>query len=138
MTSSEANEWIAHWRSRWENGSGAGWAIVCNGDLVGQISLRRIDLPSGLAELSYWVLPEGRGLGVASEALQGLTKWSFHSGFHRLELAHAVSNESSCRVASKCGFALEGVKRSQALHIDGWHDMHMHARISEDEPSLAK
>ncbi|WP_280249364.1 GNAT family N-acetyltransferase [Nocardia abscessus] len=33
------------------------------------------------------------------------------------------------RAAVKAGFALEGVERSAALHADGWHDMHVHARI---------
>lgn len=42
---------------------------------------------------------------------------------------HAVRNEASCRVAIKTGFVLEGTKRSAVLHPDGWHDMHLHARV---------
>ena len=51
---------------------------------------------------------------------------------HRLELLHAVRNETSCRVASRTGFALEGTKRKAVLHPDGWHDMHLHARVRGD------
>jgi hypothetical protein len=28
--------------------------------------------------------------------------------------------------------ALEGTKRSAILHPDGWHDMHLHARVRGD------
>lgn len=35
------------------------------------------------------------------------------------------------------GFALEGTKRRQALHGDGWHDMHLHALLAEDPTSPA-
>jgi [ribosomal protein S5]-alanine N-acetyltransferase len=33
-------------------------------------------------------------------------------------------------VAAKAGYKLEGTKRSGLLHADGWHDMHLHARIA--------
>jgi Acetyltransferase (GNAT) domain len=33
------------------------------------------------------------------------------------------------------GFVLEGTKRSAAVHSDGRHDMHLHARIRGDRPS---
>ena len=36
------------------------------------------------------------------------------------------------RVATRAGFRLEGTKRGDALHADGWHDMHLHARVSCD------
>lgn len=41
-----------------------------------------------------------------------------------------TANAASCRVALKAGFAAEGTRRSAALHADGWHDMHLHARIA--------
>jgi hypothetical protein len=28
--------------------------------------------------------------------------------------------------------AAEGTKRGEALHADGWHDMHLHARLAGD------
>jgi hypothetical protein len=39
---------------------------------------------------------------------------------------------TSCKVATKAGYLLEGTKRSAAVHDDGRHDMHLHARIRED------
>jgi hypothetical protein len=38
---------------------------------------------------------------------------------------------ASCRVAQKAGYLLEGTKREHWLFADGWHDVHLHARVSE-------
>ncbi len=129
----EARAWVASWSRRWMEESGAGWAVVDAEGLLGQVSLRRLDLQEGLAEVSYWVLPAARGRRVAGRALSALTEWSFTElGAHRIELVHSVLNPASCRVAVHAGFAFEGVKRSEALHADGWHDMHLHARLADD------
>lgn len=133
MTIDVAKDWVLHWIARWQDESGAGWAIARGGEAIGQISLRRIDLDNGSGELSYWILPEGRGANVAPIALKELSAWAFGSaGFHRLELAHSVNNPASCRVAQKSGYPAEGVKRQQVHHADGWHDMHTHARLASD------
>ncbi|GIF76742.1 GNAT family N-acetyltransferase [Asanoa siamensis] len=133
MTPLEADAWIASWSGRWSGESGAGFAIARDGAVVGQISLRRIDLADGLGEVSYWVLPGARGGGVAGRALDALTGWAFGKlGLHRIEVMHSTLNPASCAVARRAGFLLEGTKRSEALHADGWHDMHLHARLATD------
>ncbi len=135
MTTDEACAWIEHWPQRWAEESGAGWAITADGVVQGQISLRRLHLHEGSAELSYWVLPPARGRAIAARAAEAITSWLFWNvGLHRLELAHSTRNGASCRVATKAGYALEGTKRQEALHADGWHDMHLHARLN---PSAA-
>jgi RimJ/RimL family protein N-acetyltransferase len=59
-----------------------------------------------------------------------MASWAFLADFHRLYLRHSVANPASCRVALKSGFAAEGTERGAELHTDGWHDMHLHARIA--------
>jgi RimJ/RimL family protein N-acetyltransferase len=60
-----------------------------------------------------------------------LCRWAFEkAGFHRIELEHSTANDASCRVAVKAGFHEEGIRRSAALHADGWHDMHVHALLA--------
>ncbi|MCP2348311.1 GNAT family N-acetyltransferase [Nonomuraea roseoviolacea] len=133
MTDQEARDWIASWPGRWRAETGAGWAVVDAGEVVGQVSLRRLDFRDGTAEVSYWILPEARGRRIARRALSALTTWSFETlGLHRMELNHSTDNMASCRVAQAAGFAVEGIKRREALHADGWHDMHMHARLDTD------
>ena len=60
-----------------------------------------------------------------------MSEWSLQSlGVHRIQLSHSTLNEPSCRVAEKSGFPLESTKRSQAMHADGWHDMHLHVLLA--------
>ena len=138
MTPDEAVAWVRAWPERWQREDGAGWAIELDGDVVGQISLRRIQLVDAWAEISYWVLPAGRGRGIAPAALELLTEWAFTQvGILRLSLDHSTRNLPSCRVATKSGYQLEGTARRQLLHPDGWHDMHQHARLNPalDDPA---
>jgi RimJ/RimL family protein N-acetyltransferase len=61
-----------------------------------------------------------------------VSDWAIHQlGLHRLELEHSTRNPASCRVAEKAGYPLESTKRSQGLHADGWHDMHLQVRLEE-------
>ena len=131
----EAAAWIEEWQTSWEDENNAQWAVADEdtGELLGRVALRQILLGDGTAEIAYWTVPQARGRGVAARATTALTRWAFEEiGLHRLELLHATANEASCRVAAKSGFALEGTKRSAFLHADGWHDMHLHARVRGD------
>jgi ribosomal-protein-alanine N-acetyltransferase len=132
MTPDEARAWVAHWPGRWAEESGAGWAVEVDGAVVGQVSLRRVWLAEASAEISYWVLPHARGRGIAPVALDAVTRWVLAEvGLLRTSLAHSTRNPASCRVASKAGYEPEGTLRRQARHADGWHDMHVHARLAE-------
>ena len=139
MNGPEAGAWVGSWPGRWAQESGAGWAIGGPSGLLGQISLRRLDLAEGLAEVSYWVVPAARGHRLAPRALCALSAWLFDQvQVHRVELAHSTMNPASCRVAEHAGYPLEGTKRGESLHRDGWHDMHLHARLAGDpRPALA-
>ena len=133
MTEDEARAWVAAREGRWGAESGGDWAVTDGGALVARVGLRTLSLAEGWAEAAYWVVPAARGRGVAARALDAVAAWLFDDvGLHRLELVHAVGNVASCRVAAKAGFRLEGTKRRQTLHPDGWHDMHLHARLAAD------
>ncbi|MET8076023.1 GNAT family N-acetyltransferase [Streptomyces sp. NPDC005303] len=131
----EVGGWIEEWRQAWAREETAQWAVVDSDTdlLLGRVALREIHLDDGQAEMAYWTTAGARGRGVAARATVALSRWALDDvGFHRLELMHAVRNEASCRVATRTGFALEGTKRSAILHPDGWHDMHLHARVRGD------
>lgn len=127
----EALAWIEGWEKRWHEEEAASWAICSPGEVpVGQIGLRRISLYEADAGVSYWILPSSRGRGIAVQAVQALTGWAFDSlGLNRLRLIHSVANRASCRVAAKASFDLEGTSLRCMRHADGWHDMHLHARL---------
>ncbi|MEV5598615.1 GNAT family protein [Streptomyces sp. NPDC052496] len=127
---------IATWRRRWHDEQAALWAIAgpADGAVVGLAGLGDMDLKGGSAEFLYWLLPAGRGRGLAVSATLRISRWAVEDlGLHRLRLCHSVANPASCRVAVKAGFQLEGTLRSALLHADGWHDEHLHARIAGDD-----
>ncbi|MFF4894011.1 GNAT family N-acetyltransferase [Micromonospora chersina] len=130
----QVREWFEQYRRAWERETAASWAVTRGGgEVLGRIAMGSMNLDDGVAGCAYWVLPAVRGAGVAPRALTALSVWALgEAGFHRLHLDHSTRNHASCRVAVKAGFLLEGTKRSDAIHSDGRHDMHLHARIRGD------
>ena len=129
MTRAEALEWIEAAGRSWSAGAGASWAVEQESVFAGRMTLM-MQPTFGQAVAAYWVRGRSRGHGIAPCALAAASSWAFGIGIHRVELEHSTANPASCRVAAKAGFDPEGTKRSATLHADGWHDMHVHARIS--------
>ena len=128
----EAATLITSWQQGWTAETSAQWAVTdaASGEVLGRVGLPSVSLYDGIAEISYWVLPAARRRGVATRAARALADWALHDlGLHRLQLMHSVDNPASCRVAQAAGFEAEGLRRSSMRHLDGWHDMHIHARV---------
>ena len=133
MSLAQAVEWVEYEVGRWEQERGGSWAITLDDALLGRVGIGGVSLDEARAGVTYWVLPEARGHNVASRAVGDVADWAFdYVGFHRLELDHSTKNPASCRVATKAGFMGEGIKRGRALHLDGWHDMHVHGLLADD------
>jgi RimJ/RimL family protein N-acetyltransferase len=131
-TLDEACELIAAWRRAWEQEQRLEWAIAdADGALLGRLALKDLVLFDGIAEVAYWTVPAARGRGLAPQAVMAVSGWAFSVGFRRLELQHSTLNHASCRVAEKAGFESEGTRYGAALHADGHHDMHTHARLAD-------
>ncbi len=130
MTSAEAADYVSASNTAWTSETGANWAVTEAEHVVGRMAVRTIDLDEGLGMIGYWATPAGRGRSVAPRALRAVSTWALQDlGLHRLELEHSTINAASCRVADKAGYTWESTKRSQALHTDGWHDMHVHVLL---------
>lgn len=130
----EARARIERLHARRRAETGVIWAVAPpGGAALGLAGLNDVDLAGGTAEVVYWVLPPARGNGTAVAAARRLSRWALDElGLHRLDLYHSTANPASCRVAEKAGFAPEGTLRSAQLHADGWHDLHLHARVAGD------
>jgi len=134
----EAAAWIEEWTSRWIAETDASWAIVepDADEAAGYLGLRGVSLSFGYGHISYWVRPRFRRRGLATGATAAAAAWSFGDlGLHRLEIRHSVRNPASCGVAQGGGFGYEGTAVQALLHSDGWHDMHVHARIADRDAS---
>jgi ribosomal-protein-alanine N-acetyltransferase len=126
------------WADQWQHGQGAAWAICDPGrQIVGSVRFGLTDPELGTGSVGFWLLPQGRGRGLASSALLTATRLVFDRlGWHRVELYHAVENERSCSVAKRAGYPQEGVMRSAMRYpVDGRRsDEHLHARLITDPP----
>jgi RimJ/RimL family protein N-acetyltransferase len=86
-------------------------------------------------EIGYWVLPEERGRGVATAALEAMTERAFASGVERLELVTHWENAAAQRVAMAAGYQREGVRRGAQPNRDGGRDdLLVFARLGADPP----
>ena len=132
LDEAESRAYARVWAEHWQAERRAGWAVVRGDELAGRITLRGTAHEQGSAEVTCWVVPAARGTGVAPAAVEALASWAFgEGGSHRLELQHSTGNPASCRVAETSGFALEGTRVRSLLHDDGWHDMHLHGRVTD-------
>ncbi|MEU7023292.1 GNAT family N-acetyltransferase [Streptomyces sp. NPDC046203] len=70
----------------------------------------------GIREVGYWLAPEHRGRGYATEVVGALAHWAFTGlGVHRLLWRAEVGNTASRAVAERAGFTVEGVERAGIL-----------------------
>jgi len=129
-----AAAWVAQ-RADWSDGSHASFAVESGCELLGSVSLFRIDRVHDNAEIGYWVAAAARGRGVAAASVRAVSDWAFGPlRLARVQLYHAVENPASCRVAEKAGYRLEGVVRQSYRYGDGrLHDEHLHGRLATDE-----
>ncbi|MER5361545.1 GNAT family protein [Streptomyces sp. NPDC002785] len=137
---SDALAWLEARDGGWDRGASASFAALAaaDGTLLGGFTLRWVDRADGLAMIGYWLLPAARGRSVATRATRAVTSWGFRTAdARRIEIAHAVGNEASCRVADRCGYLPEGTLRDSHRFGDGeYHDEHLHARLAADpEPT---
>lgn len=69
-----------------------------------------------LFEIGYWLDTDFTGQGLATEMVSALTRFAFHS-FHaaRVQIVTQVGNDTSQRVAEKCGFVLEATLKNYCI-----------------------
>ncbi|MFI5801695.1 GNAT family N-acetyltransferase [Streptomyces sp. NPDC051561] len=136
-----ATKWLEARDDAWGKGTLATFALAEStrpDTLLGALTVRWTDRADGLGMIGYWLVPAARGRGLATRATRVAADWAFRTaGVRRLELAHAVENEASCRVAERCGFPAEGVLRASYRFGDGeYHDEHLHARLWSDREQV--
>src|SRR5215470_14453711 len=90
------------------------------GRLVGSIGLHRTDWEVPKTEVGYWVRTSAVGNGYATEGVRALVACAFdHLGAQRVELIADEKNIPSRKVAERCGFELEGIRRNILRGPDG-------------------
>jgi RimJ/RimL family protein N-acetyltransferase len=126
--------WYESYERRRAANEGEAFAITGDdGAFLGLALAPSIDEEAAEAELGYLVAAHARGRGVASAALELLTRWAFDErGIERAYLLIDVDNPASKRVAERAGYRLEGVMRSTYLKQGRRGDTELWSRLSSD------
>ncbi len=114
-------------------GIGVVFAIEHKNVFVGCIDVKRAEWLNGNCEIGYWMMPEHRGRGFMTQALDLLSRWVLlEQGFSRVEVRVAAENHSSQRVAEKVGFIREGIARRAGRVHGGRVDLIINSRVFDD------
>ncbi|MEU3275238.1 GNAT family N-acetyltransferase [Saccharomonospora sp. NPDC006951] len=110
-TTTAAGEYVERRAQEWLDGTRCSWAIAepTTGDLLGEVGLKRLDLPHGNAETAIWLRPGARGRGLATTAVGAALRFGFGAlGLTAIHYLHEPDNVASGAVAGRCGFTYVG------------------------------
>lgn len=89
----------------WRHGTPTLSICELDGACIGQIWLRVSETDRSTHFIGYWLLPVGRGRGMATHAVRLLSAWAVPElGISNLRITTAPDNERSQRVAERSGF----------------------------------
>lgn len=131
---------IESWEIQSQMANGACWGVFAKGAdslnpadslkpeqknvLVGVIILGWIQAAHRSASVSYWLGEPFTGRGFATDALRTLSRFAFDTlCLNRLEISASVNNPASIAVATRAGFAQEGICREYEF-INGHFEDH--------------
>ncbi len=110
----ETEAWVGSRPEAWQKADEYSFVIEDRrtGELLGGCGLNQIKMIDLRANLGYWVRTARTGRGIATEATRALATAAFEDlDLQRIEIAAAIGNRASQRVAEKAGATREGVAR---------------------------
>lgn len=133
-TEEDAAAFVAYAEEAWAEGVSAPFAIdSAQGEPLGSIEVHLSSHDPALAGVGYWLRPEARGRGTATEALRLVSRWAFEAlAVERLSLITDPENTASQRVAERAGFLREGVLRAWHPTREGRRDSVMFSLLPGD------
>ena len=131
----ETEAWVSSRPEAWQKADEYSFVIEDRrtGELLGGCGLNQIKMIDLRANLGYWVRTARTGRGIATEATRTLAKAALEDlGLQRIEIAAALDNHASQRVAEKAGAKREGVARRSHRVRDEQRDMVIFSLVRED------
>jgi len=130
----DSQEWRDRFRKRFDKSGDwddhyLHFAIDLDGDVIGDLQLRRCDMtrPDGALEVGLEIAPELRGKGLGSAALTAAAQYAFSNGAHRIEGSTEESNTGMRRAFEKAGWNFEGVLKALFIEDGVPHDYYSYA-----------
>ena len=110
----EVKQILSEWVSSYDNKDFYFWTIELkdNKELVGDISVIKIDQDTSSVELGYGIGAKWWGKGIIAEAGKALISFFFEEvGVNRVYAKHATGNPNSGKAMQKMGMKYEGIIR---------------------------
>lgn len=105
---------------------------------VGIVTLTNIDWKNRSATHGIKLASgEVRNKGIGTDAVMAIMRYAFDElGLHRLDSSRFDSNTASKALYTKCGWVVEGVKRSCIFKGGMWHDLTIVGMLDSDYRAL--
>jgi ribosomal-protein-serine acetyltransferase len=118
----------------WEAGSDYAFAILNDDAIIGGVGLHHRASLLPIVEIGYWLRSDRTRRGYTTEAASAAVDFAFEIlEVDRIELRAGVGNTPSQRVASKLGFAREGLLRHGGLGESGPYDSYLYGLLRSDK-----
>ena len=119
----------------WEKEQGHLLIVAPDGTMAGHIEFFKPVSYWDAFELAYQLYDDRfAGRGLVTEAVQLLVDYLFATKKqHRLQLVIVPGNAASIRIATKCGFVLEGTARGAFFNDGRNHDVTVYSLLRDDE-----
>lgn len=130
-----AEDFVQRAATWWAEGTELTWGVRRDGRWIGMIGLHRV-VPSGSAEIGYWMAAPARGKGLLTEAATAVIDFAFAqegAALARLEWRAVVGNIASARAARSQGFRYEGLLRQGLADVRGRHDGWIAGLLATDD-----
>jgi RimJ/RimL family protein N-acetyltransferase len=131
----ESKKWVKDCPKKWDKGTSFNFAITdaSDGSYIGGCGIGGFDPTRKIANLGYWVRTAMTKRGIATAAASLLAKWGIEElNLQRIEIAAALPNLASQRVAEKVGAHREGILRNHMVVRDLLYDEVMFSIIPQD------
>lgn len=130
-TELKVNDWV----NRYKNNNFYQWAITFkdSDEPIGAIGLFVVNESDMCGDFGYSISRKYWGMGVATEALKAVLKFSFETiGFNRIESYHSANNPASGKVMLNAGMKLEGLAKQKYKSNIGFEDSYMYSILKEE------
>lgn len=102
-------------------------------ELIGVISLRKIDFKNRRAEIGYWIGKDHWRQGYGSEALDTILKYAFNDlKLNKIYAQVIAPNKPSYKLLEKKGFKREGIFKKQEKKGNKFLDVYAYGLLKED------
>ncbi|EST37179.1 N-acetyltransferase GCN5 [Streptomycetaceae bacterium MP113-05] len=119
-----ARAYLRTYAEKTASDTGRLYGIHADGELVGGVLLRTMDVGQGTAEAGCWLEPSVAGRGLVTRAVGVVIDWAVEErGIHRVDWWVSAANAPSIAVARRLGMAKEGTLRDFYLYRGTRHDI---------------